>query len=109
MNTPQAEINRTFDPKLSYKFACHWLHHLRFNEQLTGNQILDRSRDMMNWLCANKVTHVWSTATAVSMVLANVSAEKAHAGADNQFLTFANILFFEHQTDLLAFRLRWGM
>lgn len=104
MNT-QSEI--VAGPKLSYKFACHWLHELALVRELTGQEIMDRSLEFMNWLCENKVTHMWSK--PVTTIPVDYCLTAHHGSFTNlNHYTFSNILFFEHQADLLAFRLRWG-
>ena len=103
MNT-QSEI--AVDPKLSYKFACHWLHELALVKEQTGQEIMNQSLEFMNWLCENKVTHKWST--PVSKIPVDYSMLARGSLTNLNHYTFSNILFFEHQADLLAFRLRWG-
>jgi len=105
MNT-QSEI--VADPKLSYKFACHWLYELALVKELTGQEIMNQSLEFVNWLCENKVKHVWSTDSSTTQIPVDYSMASKGSFANLNYYTFSNILFFEHQADLLAFRLRWG-
>ena len=97
-----------FSEKPSYTFACHWLYHLAYKEGLTGQEILDRSVEMMNWLTENgPIQHAWNTNRI--KVPKDCTIDVPGNYSDLSYLEFSTILFFEHQSDLLAFRLRWGI
>lgn len=78
----------------TWKFASHWLYHSIINKNLTGDQIQECFVEMSNWLEENEITMFkWSSEYAVGDKRANIPS----------------MLFFEHQIDLLAFNLRFGI
>lgn len=90
-----------------YKHACHWLYHLAYNEGLTGQEIMACSLSYMKWLTENQVLHAWHTGRIRVPKDRSITAVGSYSHTD--YLEFSTILFFEHPSDLTAFRLRWGM
>ena len=91
----------------SYKHACHWLYDLAYREGLTGAEIMVRSLAMMSWLTETQTRHAWNTTRISVPVDRSISARGNSTHTD--YLEFSTILFFEQPSDLLAFRLRWGI
>lgn len=101
------------DNSNSYHFphTCAHLWHLWNKEHLTGKQILARTLEMQMWLDANcivngKRTFIWSIEYTKFPQDYNVQYS-GFKGVNT--ISLANCIYFKHEQDLLAFRLRWGI
>lgn len=93
----------------TYPYEYAYLSHLVNVEKLTGNQIMRRTLEMMNWLSVNKCSHKWSDGVdGVENVGKNCVGYPLSSNPAN-LISFSRYIYFAHEQDLLAFRLRWGV
>lgn len=92
-----------------YIHPCHWLYHLAYVRDLSGQEILEQSQAMMSWLTERGCAHVWSTGDQKTRVPSDRSFGSRGNYSDTQYITFSNILYFADLEDMTAFRLRWGI
>jgi hypothetical protein len=92
----------------AYPYGCPYLSHLLKVEKLTGSQILARVLEMMDWLSTNKCSHEWSTNEDMDTVGRNCVGYPLSSNPANH-ISFSRHIYFTHEQDLLAFRLRWGI
>ena len=87
-------------PRTDTGYSAAYLWWLIHREKLNGRQILTRTFEMQDWLSDN-------VRDKGSPYCNNYNWASISTNIDG--LLFANYLWFRHEVDLLAFRLRWGI
>lgn len=79
-------------PYYPYIYCCPYLWWLLHREKLLGQQLQERIVDIERWLNANlKGMYVW------------------YPAATNESEALYHAVYFKEESDLVAFRLRWGI
>jgi len=95
-----------------YPYICHYLDHILTNKSYQKNDLIcgvpastifDITNDMQDWLSENvrrdgKNNYKWSETTFTIRLQDNY-----------EWVRFSDTVSFTYETDLLAFRLRWGV
>lgn len=93
----------------TFPHSSAYLSHLVNVEKLTGIQILNRTVEMMDWLSINKCSHMWSYGTEGIDTIGRDCVGYPLSSNPGNLITFSRYIYFRHEQDLLAFRLRWGI
>jgi hypothetical protein len=93
-----------------YPYYSEYLWTLLKVQGLTGLQVIDEECKMETWFADNGVEFMWSDANSDHPL--TIRVDKYHNGtglsAANQVILPMGV-YFKHESDMLAFNLRWGI
>lgn len=100
LNTQYPNSKKYSEP--DYPYSCAYLWYMVAVLDLGGDEILDITQSMQEWLYDNvrrddQNNFKWSNKSTSIIFSANT------------YTLFTNYISFKHMEDLLAFRLRWGI
>lgn len=91
-----------------FKYRCDHMHALFETRRLTGRQAQVIVLDMCSWLISNVGAGNFSWSNHIIKVPVDMTWDFSIPNGASK-MEFASMIFFRHECDLLAFKLRWGV
>lgn len=100
--------NKLHGQPAPFRHCCDHLYALLERQRLTGRQAQAVVFSMCGWLVANVDIHSFAWSRHIVRVPSDTTWDLSVANGGSK-IDFASVIFFKNESDLLAFRLRWGV